>query len=166
MDGMKDTSVFLLLHQILHLSKYQAMKRMEALDLKPSQAGILFLLNKHEGISQRELAEKIGITPPSMTVALKKLESREYILRKPDQEDQRIVRIYLKEKGIQCVEDLENILKEMEDLLHHGMSVEERLLFRRLTMQMRDNLFASKDLKGMDLCALMKETRHSGRHGF
>lgn len=166
MDGMQDTSVFLLLHQILHLSKYQAMKRMEALDLKPSQAGILFLLNKNEGISQRELAEKIGITPPSMTVALKKLESREYILRKPDQEDQRIVRIYLKEKGIQCVEALENILKEMEDLLHHGMSVEERLLFRRLTMQMRDNLFASKDLKGMDLCALMKETRHSGRHGF
>lgn len=163
MDGMQDTSVFLLLHQILHLSKYQAMKRMEALDLKPSQAGILFLLNKHEGISQRELAEKIGITPPSMTVALKKLESREYILRKPDQ---RIVRIYLKEKGIQCVEDLENILKEMEDLLHHGMSVEERLLFRRLTMQMRDNLFASKDLRGMDLCALMKETRHSDRHGF
>lgn len=51
MDGMQDTSVFLLLHQILHLSKYQAMKRMEALDLKPSQAGILFLLNKHEGIS-------------------------------------------------------------------------------------------------------------------
>lgn len=166
MDGMQDTSVFLLLHQILHLSKYQVMKRMEALDLKPSQAGILFLLNKHEGISQRELAEKIGITPPSMTVALKKLESREYILRKPDQEDQRIVRIYLKEKGIQCVEDLENILKEMEDLLHHGMSVEERLLFRRLTMQMRDNLFASKDLRGMDLCALMKETRHSDRHGF
>lgn len=111
MDGMQDTSVFLLLHQILHLSKYQAMKRMEALDLKPSQAGILFLLNKNEGISQRELAEKIGITPPSMTVALKKLESREYILRKPDQEDQRIVRIYLKEKGIQCVEALENILK-------------------------------------------------------
>lgn len=166
MDGMQDTSVFLLLHQILHLSKYQAMKRMEALDLKPSQAGILFLLNKQGGISQRELAEKIGITPPSMTVALKKLESREYILREPDQEDQRIVRIYLKERGIQCVADLENILKEMEDVIHHGMSVEERLLFRRLIMQMRDNLFASKDLKGMDFCTLMKETRRSDRHGF
>lgn len=99
MKNIEDDSVFIMMHQLLHLSKYQAMKRMETLGLKPSQAGILFILNCEGELSQRGLADKIGIKPPSMTVALRKLEERGYIRREQDGKDQRIVRIRLSEKG-------------------------------------------------------------------
>ena len=140
MQDTKDVSVFILLFQIQHLSRYHAMKRLEELELKPGQAGILFTLNVEGVLSQRQLAEKIGITPPSMTVAL---------------------RIRLSEKGKECVEDLKKVMGDMEEIIYQGMSQEERLLLKRLLLEMRKSLMDSKDFKGMDMCSIMEKTRPS-----
>lgn len=166
MKNVEDMSVFMLLFHLMHLSEYQAVKRMEDLDLKPSQAGILFVLKSEGSLSQRQLAEKIGITPPSMTVALRKLEKCGYVCRKPDENDQRIVRIQLADKGGECIEDLRQIIEDMEDILHKGMSQEERLLFRRLLLQMQENLMECRDIKGMDMCSLMKKSGDTIKHDF
>lgn len=141
MKNVEDASVFIVLHQLLHLSKYQAMKRMEILGLKPSQAGILFILNCEGELSQRSLADKIGIKPPSMTVALRKLEERGYIRKEQDEKDQRIVLIRLSEKGRECIESLKGIMSDMEEVLYQGITPEEMMLFRRLVLEMRESIY-------------------------
>lgn len=157
MRNIEDASIYIILHQLVHLSKYQAMKWMENLELKPSQAGILFALNSDGKLSQRELAEKIGITPPSMTVALKKLEEKGFILKEPDEKDQRIIRICLADKGKSCVDDIKRVTDDMEKVIYQGITQEERMLFRRLLLQMRQNLLDSKDFKDVDMgCVLEK----------
>ena len=161
MQDTKDVSVFILLFQIQHLSRYHAMKRLEELELKPGQAGILFTLNVEGVLSQRQLAEKIGITPPSMTVALRKLEELGYVRKEPDGRDQRIIRIRLSEKGKECVEDLKKVMGDMEEIIYQGMSREERLLLKRLLLEMRKSMMDSKDFKGMDMCSIMEKTRPS-----
>lgn len=166
MKNMEDASVFIVLHQLLHLSKYQAMKRMEILGLKPSQAGILFILNCEGELSQRSLADKIGIKPPSMTVALRKLEERGYIRKEQDEKDQRIVLIRLSEKGRECIESLKGIMSDMEEVLYQGITPEEMMLFRRLVLEMRENLLASKDFKGMDFKTIIEKTGPPMRHDF
>ena len=40
-----ESSVFFSIFQLMQFMKYQGMKRMEELDIKPSQAGILFSLS-------------------------------------------------------------------------------------------------------------------------
>lgn len=166
MKDVEDASVFIVLHQLLHLSKYQAMKRMEILGLKPSQAGILFILNCEGELSQRSLADKIGIKPPSMTVALRKLEERGYIRKEQDEKDQRIVLIRLSEKGRECIESLKGIMSDMEEVLYQGITPEEMMLFRRLVLEMRENLLASKDFKGMDFKTIIEKTGPPMRHDF
>lgn len=166
MKNIEDASVFIVLHQLLHLSKYQAMKRMETLGLKPSQAGILFILNCEGELSQRSLADKIGIKPPSMTVALRKLEERGYIRKEQDEKDQRIVLIRLSEKGRECIESLKGIMSDMEEVLYQGITPEEMMLFRRLVLEMRENLLASKDFKGMDFKTIIEKTGPPMRHDF
>ncbi len=166
MKNEKDGSVFMILHQIVHMSKYQEMKKAEALGLKPGQAVILFMLGCNGGISQKELAQEIGITPPSMTVALRKLEEGGFILREADEEDQRVIRIRLSDKGEQYVDEIKSILDEMEKLLYEGISPEERMLFRRLLIEMRDNLLNHKEFKGMDLHAIMEKTKPPIKHEF
>lgn len=37
----EDVSIVMLLEQVSHLARYHAVKRMEALDMKPGQVGIL-----------------------------------------------------------------------------------------------------------------------------
>lgn len=139
---MEDASVsaFILLGQIGHLSKCHAMKEMGPMDLKPGQAGILFILSKESGMSQKLLAEKIGITPPSMTAALRKLEAKGYVEKEPDVCDQRILRVRLTEKGENCIEGLKRVADHMEEILFRNFSQEERLLMKRLLLEMRKNL--------------------------
>ena len=155
-----------MMHQLMHLSRYHAVLRMEDMELNPSQAGILFILNSHGRLSQRQLAQKIGITPPSMTVTLRKLEELGFIHKEPDEKDQRIIRIRLSEAGKECIEKLKSIMDEMEEILYQGFSVEEKLLFRRLLLAMRENLLNSKDFKGMDFKAIIEKTAPPMRHDF
>lgn len=166
MKNTEDASAFIVMHQLMHLSRYHAVLRMEDMELNPSQAGILFILNSHGRLSQRQLAQKIGITPPSMSVTLRKLEELGFIHKEPDEKDQRIIRIRLSEAGKECIEKLKSIMDEMEEILYQGFSVEEKLLFRRLLLAMRENLLNSKDFKGMDFKAIIEKTAPPVRHDF
>lgn len=166
MKNTEDAYAFIVMHQLMHLSRYHAVLRMEDMELNPSQAGILFILNSHGRLSQRQLAQKIGITPPSMTVTLRKLEELGFIHKEPDEKDQRIIRIRLSEAGKECIEKLKSIMDEMEEILYQGFSVEEKLLFRRLLLAMRENLLNYKDFKGMDFKAIIEKTAPPMRHDF
>ena len=50
-------------------------------------------------MSQRELAERLNLTPPSITAAIQKMEKMDYIKRTPDPHDQRVLRLSLTEKS-------------------------------------------------------------------
>lgn len=165
MRQIEDAPLLILLHQLAHFSRYQAVKRMETMDLKPSQAGILFTLACEGEMSQKKLAQKIGITPPSMTVALRKLESRGYIQKETDEKDQRISRIRLSEEGKKQIQELRNIMESMEENLYRGMSNEEKILIRRLLLEMRKNLLNTKEFH-MDMDSVMEKTCPTIRHDF
>ncbi len=126
--------------QIMHLSMKKATLLFEKFGLKPGQAGILFMLN-HEGeLSQREMAKHMNVTPPSITAAIQKMEKEGYIRRRPDEKDQRVMRLSITEKGEACLQNIKDVAMEMDAGMFKGMSQEEKLLLRRLLIQMRDNL--------------------------
>lgn len=52
-----------------------------------------------EGLSQSELADRIGVERASASTALKRMEKAGLILRKPCRDDNRVTRVYLSEKG-------------------------------------------------------------------
>lgn len=156
--NIEDTSIMMLLDQLGHIGKYHAMKKLEALDLKPGQAGILFVLNTEGSLSQKKLAQRMGITPPSMTAAIKKLEGRGYILKETDFYDQRIYKVCLSEKGKECIQDIKNILIEVEELLLLNISGDERMFLKRLLLEMRKNLMDQKEFSGLDMHSVMKKT--------
>lgn len=152
---MEDIMMF---HQLLNLSRYHAEKHLSRMGLKPGQIGIMFILSKKDGQTGRQLASKMGITPPSMTVAIQKLEHMGYVQKVADDKDQRRMHIFLTDSGRECLEKLKQNLVLSEDRLYRGISTEERLLFRRLLVQMRDNLMDLKEFEGMDVCEVMKKT--------
>lgn len=156
---IEETSFVMMLDQLGHICRYCAMKKLEALDLKPGQAGILFILNCKGSLSQKKLADEMGITPPSMTVALKKLESRGFIHKETDESDQRSFRICLSGKGKECIEEVKDIAKDIEILLLKGISTEEKLLMRRLLLEMRRNITEQKEFGELDMHSVMKKTR-------
>ncbi len=96
-------------------------------------------------VSQRELAKKLNQTPPSVTTAIQKMEKLGYITRTPDSEDQRILRLRLTDKSREYLEHIREATQKIEEHILKGMNIEEKLLFRRLLMQVRDNLLEETD---------------------
>lgn len=149
---MKEEPVQLVLTQIAHLYRQQSMVFMEGYNLKPHQAGILMTLSKKGSLSQRELAEKMRVTPPSITVAIQKMEQEGLLTRKHDEKDQRVIRLYITEKGKECVDELKDVFRQLEEIIFEGMSVEEKLLLRRLLIEMRGNLVRNLQGAGVKIC--------------
>ena len=50
------------------------------------------------------------------------------------------MRLALTEKGRSCIQAVKNVADRMEEIFFQGMSLEEKLLFRRLLIQAGENL--------------------------
>ena len=80
------------------------------------------------------------MTAPSITPAIQKMEREKYITREPDKSDQRVMRLALAERGKACIQLVKDVGERMDEIILGGMSLEEKLLFRRLMLQVKDNL--------------------------
>lgn len=72
----------------------------------PGLAGVLRVLATHEGVSQRDLAELLHLSRPTVTTMLQRLEQDGLVERWTDAVDQRLTRIRLTEAGRSRADDL------------------------------------------------------------
>ena len=102
--------------------------------------GILFALHQEDSMSQKELAKRLNVTPPSITSMIKKMEQEGYITRKADEQDQRVMRLTLAQKGRDSIAYVIKTAEKLEEKVFEGMSAEEKMLFRRLLLQIIENV--------------------------
>ena len=105
-------------------------------DLNKSQSMILFQLHRDGRISQKELAQKLNVSAPSIT----SMEKSGYIVRNVDEKDQRMMRLDLTEKGQACIEHVKAIAEKMDEIAFTGISPEEKMLLRRILFQICENV--------------------------
>lgn len=97
---------------------------------------------QEEGLTQSELAERMHVQRATVTNMLQRLEHAALIERRSDEQDQRILRVYLTAQGHLIRQRLHQVWRDIEDQTTAGMTPEERLLFRRLLLQAYQNLLA------------------------
>src|SRR5262249_15827465 len=100
----------------------------------------LLQLWETDGLPQAELTKRLGVEPASVSKAVERMENAGFVRRTPDPEDARANCIFLTPKGRELEGTVKDILAKAEEQLLTNMSVEERLLLRRLLIQMRENL--------------------------
>lgn len=147
----------MLFHQVMHLQEQYICRSMEQYGIHPGQARILFVLNLNGPLSQRELADRIHLKPPSVTVALQKMEKSGLIQKQPDEKDQRVTRIQITDRGRECIRSMIEMQQQTEERVFRNMTAEEKMLLRRLILQMRENLLAEmEDMKIADTSCCAK----------
>jgi DNA-binding MarR family transcriptional regulator len=129
-----------LLANICHLHHTRARQQLETLKLYRGQPPVLRALWEAEGLTQKELAERLRITPATLTKMLQRMEKAGFIHRQGDQQDQRVSRVYLTETGRAIQTRVEQVWRTMEAETFAGFTLEERVLLRRFLLQLRDNL--------------------------
>lgn len=118
---------------------------LEKIDVYPGQPPMLLVLNKKDGQSQKDLADKLNLKPATITVMLKRMEKENLVVRRQDDEDQRISRVYITEKGREIFEKTNEVMKDIEEICFQNFTVEEKVILRRLFIQMKDNLIQAND---------------------
>lgn len=134
-----DTMDFLVAN-ICHLHRIRADQLLEKLGLYRGQPPVLFALWDQEGLTQSELADRLQVSPPTITKMLQRMEKSGFIYRKMDPKDQRVSRVYLTEPGRAVQSKVEETWQTMEAETFADFTMEERVLLRRFLLQMRENL--------------------------
>jgi DNA-binding MarR family transcriptional regulator len=133
-------SIGALLVQICRAHRNKAQELLSRIDLYPGQEFLLANLSPHDGLSHTEVAENLCVQPATLTKMLDRLVRSGLVQRKMDPADQRVSRVYLTEKGRELLQPIEQAWEELERISFANLSLEERLLLRRLLMQVYANL--------------------------
>ena len=134
-----------LMAQIMRLYFSRNFTLFEKIDLHPGQVPILNTMARIDGLSQKEIADRLCVTAPTVAVSLKRLERAGYVVRRPDKNDQRISRNYITQKGRDCVRQIDDIIAQVDQETFAGFTPEEKMLMRRLFLIMKENLSKVSD---------------------
>jgi DNA-binding MarR family transcriptional regulator len=94
--------------------------------IAPSHGDILMCLYKKNGLSVKELAEKIHRTQPTVTVLIDKLVKLGYVEKRKSQEDSRVTIITLTEKGKQLEPIFQDVSRKLNQVIYGSLSVSEK----------------------------------------
>ena len=142
MAEYKTNSPYHILHQVVGLHHHRTHQLLENQGVYPGQPPLLFALYKQDGQSQKELSEKLGIQPATITMMVKRMAKTGLIERRQDKEDQRISRVYLTKEGEKTRKRVAVIVKELEDECFGNFTAEEKEVLGKLLSKMRENLLS------------------------
>ncbi|NUO59165.1 MAG: MarR family transcriptional regulator [Hamadaea sp.] len=96
-----------------------------AVNLTMSQLKILFALRLHGGQGGHELAQKMGVSPATMTGIVDRLVAGRYVSRREDPQDRRVRLVELTPHGTEVVEGIMTVGEEHSRRLLARLSVDE-----------------------------------------
>ena len=104
------------------------------------QVPVLMELRRHGRMSQRQLAEKIRVTPATISGMLKRMERMGLIQRVTDPEDARVTLVSLTDLAYDKSRQAIWIFEEVDEKMAEGLTDEEFTLAMRLIRRMQQNL--------------------------
>ncbi len=114
--------------QISHISRnirWMVQRELEAIGVGSGQHFFLHLIQRHPGITQKEVSRITDIDKATAAKGVAKLERRGYLRRIPDQDDRRIRRLYLSEAGEAVIPQIEAVLRRVTEVCSTDLSSEE-----------------------------------------
>jgi DNA-binding MarR family transcriptional regulator len=106
----------------------------------PGQAAALSMLAADDGISQRDLAERLHVSAPNVTALLQKLEKAGVVTRETDSEDQRVTRIFLTKQGRAACAQIQTTFITLMRAGLGSMPEQDRREFARLLSVFGENI--------------------------
>ena len=128
-----------------HMHKALIDSRVKEIGIHRTQHKILMHLARCGKLpSQKELAEKLDVTPAAITIALKKIESNGYIKRNLGK-DSRYNEIEITERGREIVKLSREAFAEADRSLFKGFSGDELRLYVACLEKMQSNIIKTMD---------------------
>ncbi len=99
--------------------------RENGLDLSKEQWSVLKRLNVNDGQPQNDLAFITHRDKTSMTILINTMESKNLVVRKSDENDRRVNRIFLTDHGKEIIQKVQPIMYDLIPAVQESLSEEE-----------------------------------------
>jgi DNA-binding MarR family transcriptional regulator len=93
-----------------------------------------------DGLSQRELSERVGMMEPTTVIALRSMEKAGLIRRVRSTDDRRVTHVRLTPKAKRMRDSLLKLARGINAQADEGISSDDIAIFRRVIMRMTKNL--------------------------
>ncbi|WP_089778082.1 MarR family winged helix-turn-helix transcriptional regulator [Chitinophaga sp. YR573] len=131
-------------HLLVQISKAHRNKGNQMLSCYNLHAGQEIFLQQvlcRQGITMNELTNNMEVTPATVTRMAERLEKKGFLRREKSTNDQRVVQVFLTELGEEAAKYItEQTWNKLEQQTVKNLSMEERMLLKRLLMQVLENL--------------------------
>ncbi len=101
---------------------------------------VLSHLWRRDGLTPSELADRLGVEPPTVTNMLSRMERAGLLERCRDPKDARCTRVHLTEKGRELREPVERRWEAVQERAFAGITAEEEVHLGGLLARIHDNL--------------------------
>ena len=92
------------------------------LGLTPSQWKIILALSMTDGLTQKEIADRIYVDGSTLVPIIDKMEENGLVERKSDSKDRRINRIFLTKKSESTVNSIVETILQLRKIIYRGIS--------------------------------------------
>lgn len=122
-----EKTIGVLIHKIdisMKIEALQAFKTNHCI-VTPEQWGLLYLLNRKGEQYQRQISKTLLKDRPNVTRMIDILEKKELVKRMPDEENRRIFKVFLTDKGREIAVKYKPLIKNITDSACKVLSSEE-----------------------------------------
>ena len=134
MDMLQLTSTY------CQLAGQNLFKKTVKLDITSEQFGIIFILYYRDGLYQSQVAKLLKKDRPNITRMVDILEKKGYITRKKDNENKRIIKLFITEAGKKTAQRLEPLREEFYKNMVDGFSDDDIRVLYNLLEKIRNNM--------------------------
>lgn len=140
MKFYNDHSLHSILSSLMKLHFLRMHECLEEYGLYPGQPPLLICLSEEPGQSQAQLAMQLHLKASTVNVMINRLEKGNFLEKKYCEDDKRLSKIYLTEKGLDICKILKSCIEKLDEECLENFSIEEQIVLKRLLVQVRENL--------------------------
>ncbi len=138
MDGTENLGD--LLKRLTHVMAVELDRRLRAYHITISQWAVLKQLWQHEGASQVELQQRLGLEGATITGLLQRMVRAGLVQRRSDPLDKRVQRIFLTEQGRALEPIARQLAAEVNARALAGFTTDEQVFLMRLLARALHNV--------------------------
>jgi DNA-binding MarR family transcriptional regulator len=134
--------VFQALGRMIHLNRLVMGRMVAQRGAHHGEVFALALLTRKEGVSQRELGDILYLSAPRVSTILDSLERSGAVLRRPDDTDRRLTRVFLTSEGRRLEKEQRDILRDYVNRTIGALPEADRSELTRLLGKLADRTLA------------------------
>ncbi len=118
----------------------RAAAELAGLGLQPGQELVLKALVTDGGRTMSELAQELGLEPPTVTAMVTRLATHGFVVRQTSPMDGRLAQVFLTEPGRALIADIDRQRRRVEKEALAGFRDKDKRKLRKLLRKMEKNL--------------------------